>query len=497
MKEINYQQRAKEFDKAIRAVRQTAAAKKWSDRRLMQQEKLTAAAVTEKFTLALAAQPDFRIEDYASDDVAVMLTDVSRGAVYQGQDDKFCEEKRLEFAAEAYERLKNFDADPQTYNDEHELKGLSDLVGALKKIVTKNSLKFLNNVEKKLQERLSEQQKSAQPATSKEANAAGKHRPSNPFRVSRAVSAEPRRQNSDTTFQPLTPPVSQDENIAAASGNAPQTNPSSVQGDEVKNADLPPQDRDVRPEQAVSAPQSLPEKRAVQLLNLAEKSNIIISSSDAQPAQFPRHFDFYETEAKKDSGESNGSLTMKNENEVSLNSTEMQHYFLTAQLAVNTGHDSLELGPLDENNPADMKFAADMVVAGAVYGLEVSDAPELEKLQEYNPKIKLLIEKRQIRAEMTQLRQALKEAQASGNTEEIARAEAAVQNKIKDALQKHIENGSIDERKDSADKAADRQKRLDRLHRIVDKSSKTQPSDKPSSPHKEALSLNAMKELVR
>ena len=62
MKEINYQQRAKEFDKAIRAVRQMAAAKKWSDRRLMQQEKLTAAAVTEKFTLALAAQPDLKIK---------------------------------------------------------------------------------------------------------------------------------------------------------------------------------------------------------------------------------------------------------------------------------------------------------------------------------------------------------------------------------------------------------------------------------------------------
>ena len=103
MKEIDYRQRATEFDKAIRAVRQTAAAKKWSDQRLMQEEKLAAAAATEKFTLALAAQPDFRIEDYASDDVAVMLTDVSRGAVYQGQDDKFCEEKRLEFAAEAIE----------------------------------------------------------------------------------------------------------------------------------------------------------------------------------------------------------------------------------------------------------------------------------------------------------------------------------------------------------------------------------------------------------
>lgn len=477
MKEIDYRQRATEFDKAIRAVRQTAAAKKWSDQRLMQEEKLAAAAATEKFTLALAAQPDFRIEDYASDDVAVMLTDVSRGAVYQGQDDKFCEEKRLEFAREAIDRLRNFDANSQTYNDEHELKGLSDLVEALKRIATENSLKFLNDIEKKLQERLSGQQKSAQSAVQREAPADDGHRPSNPFRVSRTASAESQRQNSDTASRSLAQPVSQDENIATSESAR--------------------QDQNIRPEQAVSAPQSLPEKRAAQLLNLAEKSNIIISSSDAQPAQFPRHFDFYKTEAHKDSRESNGSLTMKNENEVSLNSTEMQHYFLTAQLAVNTGHDSLELGPLDENNPADMKFAADMVVAGAVYGLEVSDAPELEKLQEYNPKIKLLIEKRQIRAEMTQLRQALKEAQASGNTEEIARAEAAVQNKIKDALQKHIENGSIDERKDSADKAADRQKRLDRLHRIVDKSSQTQPSDKPSSPHREALSLNAMKELVR
>ena len=140
---------------------------------------------------------------------------------------------------------------------------------------------------------------------------------------------------------------------------------------------------------------------------------------------------------------------------------------MVAKSARAAGYKALSIGPLDLNNAEDRKFAANMVLAAAVEGVPLRDAPDLKLLEDVNPKIKLLREKREMAAEVSAARKALLQAQNSGEQQKIIEAEISFQSAMEKALQHNIEHGSID-----AEKSSTKEERLSRLKKIMEDKNK-------------------------
>lgn len=111
--------------------------------------------------------------------------------------------------------------------------------------------------------------------------------------------------------------------------------------------------------------------------------------------------------------------------------------------------------------------AANMVLAAAVEGVPLRDAPDLKLLEDVIQKIKLLREKREMVAEVSAARKALLQAQNSGEQQKIIEAEISFQSAMEKALQHNIEHGSID-----AEKSSTKEERLSRLKKIMEDKNK-------------------------
>lgn len=165
-----------------------------------------------------------------------------------------------------------------------------------------------------------------------------------------------------------------------------------------------------------------------------------------------------------------GNLRIENDHEVSLNSDKLKSFILTVQAAREAGSDSLVIGKLSSNPESAKKFAANLILAGAIEGMPVVTPYKLEELAAVNPKIEVLIEKRRIRAEMSQLRNNLKAAQAEGDTAKITAAETALNTAKTKALEYHLAKGSVDARLDYETA----EQRLERLKTVLKKQKGTE-----------------------
>lgn len=205
------------------------------------------------------------------------------------------------------------------------------------------------------------------------------------------------------------------------------------------------------------------EKLAVELGNCCEKHNIICKADETEPKQY----NLYDSQQNADNNIVNGKVTISGANSVDVDSEEFKHFVLVAKSARAAGYKALSIGPLDLNNAEDRKFAANMVLAAAVEGVPLRDAPDLKLLEDVNPKIKLLREKREMAAEVSAARKALLQAQNSGEQQKIIEAEISFQSAMEKALQHNIEHGSID-----AEKSSTKEERLSRLKKIMEDKNK-------------------------
>lgn len=164
-----------------------------------------------------------------------------------------------------------------------------------------------------------------------------------------------------------------------------------------------------------------------------------------------------------------GNLRIENDHEVSLNSDKLKSFILTVQAARAAGSDSLVIGKLSSSPESAKKFAANLILAGAIEGMPVVTPYKLEELAAVNPKIEILIEKKRIRAEMSQLRNNLKAAQAEGDTAKITAAETALNTAKIKALEYHLAKGSVDARLDYETA----EQRLERLKTVLKKQQDT------------------------
>lgn len=205
------------------------------------------------------------------------------------------------------------------------------------------------------------------------------------------------------------------------------------------------------------------EKLAIELGNCCEKHNIICKADETEPKQY----NLYDSQQNADNNIVNGKVTISGANSVDVDSEEFKHFVLVAKSARAAGYKALSIGPLDLNNAEDRKFAANMVLAAAVEGVPLRDAPDLKLLEDVNPKIKLLREKREMAAEVSAARKALLQAQNSGEQQKIIEAEISFQSAMEKALQHNIEHGSID-----AEKSSTKEERLSRLKKIMEDKNK-------------------------
>ena len=205
------------------------------------------------------------------------------------------------------------------------------------------------------------------------------------------------------------------------------------------------------------------EKLAIELGNCCEKHNIICKADETEPKQY----NLYDSQQNADNNIVNGKVTISGTNSVDVDSEEFKHFVLVAKSARAAGYKALSIGPLDLNNAEDRKFAANMVLAAAVEGIPLRDAPDLKLLEDVNPKIKLLREKREMAAEVSAARKALLQAQNSGEQQKIIEAEISFQSAMEKALQHNIEHGSID-----AEKSSTKEERLSRLKKIMEDKNK-------------------------
>lgn len=204
------------------------------------------------------------------------------------------------------------------------------------------------------------------------------------------------------------------------------------------------------------------EKLAIELGNCCEKHNIICKADETEPKQY----NLYDSQQNADNNIVNGKVTISGANSVDIDSEEFKHFVLVAKSARAAGYKALSIGPLDLNNAEDRKFAANMVLAAAVEGVPLRDAPDLKLLEDVNPKIKLLREKREMAAEVSAARKVL-QAQNSGEQQKITEAEISFQSAMEKALQHNIEHGSID-----AEKSSKKEERLSRLKKIMEDKNK-------------------------
>ena len=205
------------------------------------------------------------------------------------------------------------------------------------------------------------------------------------------------------------------------------------------------------------------EKLAIELGNCCEKHNIICKADETEPKQY----NLYDSQQNADNNIVNGKVTISGANSVDIDSEEFKHFVLVAKSARAAGYKALSIGPLDLNNAEDRKFAANMVLAAAVEGVPLRDAPDLKLLEDVNPKIKLLREKREMAAEVSAARKVLLQAQNSGDRQKITEAEISFQSAMEKALQHNIEHGSID-----AEKNSKKEERLSRLKKIMEDKNK-------------------------
>lgn len=205
------------------------------------------------------------------------------------------------------------------------------------------------------------------------------------------------------------------------------------------------------------------EKLAIELGNCCEKHNIICKADETEPKQY----NLYDSQQNADNNIVNGKVTISGANSVDIDSEEFKHFVLVAKSARAAGYKALSIGPLDLNNAEDRKFAANMVLAAAVEGVPLRDAPDLKLLEDVNPKIKLLREKREMAAEVSAARKVLLQAQNSGDRQKITEAEISFQSAMEKALQHNIEHGSID-----AEKSSKKEERLSRLKKIMEDKNK-------------------------
>lgn len=179
-------------------------------------------------------------------------------------------------------------------------------------------------------------------------------------------------------------------------------------------------------------------------------------------------YKLYDSAEKQQADEPRGKLTVHNEKNLTLESDNMKDFILLAKTIRQSGHNAMTLGKLSENASEAKKFAANLVIAGAIEGLKITNAPNLEELKEHNPKIVLLIEKQKIREEMSALRRQLKEAQLGGDEEAYNAAKTAFEAKMSEALNHHLEKGSIDSRKDGQSM----EDRIARLKKVINNNTK-------------------------
>ncbi len=200
------------------------------------------------------------------------------------------------------------------------------------------------------------------------------------------------------------------------------------------------------PEKPIEHKTAKPQQQTAELLEAAckqRKVRFVRVDHDSEPDIV---YNFYGSKQRNED-KVIGSLTIHSATEMTLNSNDLKHFIVMAETARKSGSSVLRIGKLSSDEKEAKDFAARLVLAGVIAGIEVKQPYPLEELRDAHPKIALLIEKQQIRNEMNSVRQQWQEAKASGDAQRIAETEKVFQEKMADALQKHIHGESLTNKK--------------------------------------------------
>lgn len=90
---------------------------------------------------------------------------------------------------------------------------------------------------------------------------------------------------------------------------------------------------------------------------------------------------------KQENEQPTGKLTIHDDKKITLASQEYEHFVAIAKALKNSGSEEILLQQLSKNPDEAKTFAANMVVAGYIVDIKVSQPFKLEELQKYNPRI--------------------------------------------------------------------------------------------------------------
>lgn len=152
----------------------------------------------------------------------------------------------------------------------------------------------------------------------------------------------------------------------------------------VVNETAPEAEPDVLPR-----PKDYGAKMASGFKKIAPAYGIRCKRVDTKEDDFIR-YDLYPW-TRRENNQPTGSLTIHNEKEITLASQEYEHFVATAKMLKNAGHDEIVLQQLSKDPEEAKAFAANMVAAGDIVDVKVTQPYKLEELQKYNPRIGQII----------------------------------------------------------------------------------------------------------